>query len=116
MTVDGFRKLALAFPAAVESSHFCHPDFRVGGRIFATLWPAEGYAMVKLTPAQQGEFVKSDPDVFFPVKGAWGARGATHIRLKSAKKAEVHGALTAAWLNTAPKRLIEHHESDDGDE
>ncbi|HTR34381.1 MAG TPA: MmcQ/YjbR family DNA-binding protein [Bryobacteraceae bacterium] len=106
MTPDGFRELAVRFPEASESAHMGHPDFRVGGKIFATLgYPTVGWAMVKLTPEQQHEFVKNEPMVFVPVKGAWGRRGCTSVLLKAAKKAAVQKALAAAWRNAAPKRL-----------
>lgn len=83
-----------------------HPDFRVGGKIFATLgYFDKGWGMVKLMPDQQEEFVKAQPKVFVPAKGYWGRRGATCVRLKGAKKTTLRKALVAAWLNTAPRRL-----------
>ena len=89
MTAGDFRRMALSFPEAMESAHMDHPDFRVGGRIFATLgYPDTGVGMVKLFPDQQAEFVRAEPKVFAPVKGGWGRRGATHVRLKAAKKAQ----------------------------
>ena len=106
MTPNEFRELALSFPEAIESAHMRHPDFRVGGRIFATLgYPDEGSAMVKLSPDDQKEFVRASPGVFTPVKGAWGRQGATSIYLPAATTDIVREALTAAWRNTAPKRL-----------
>ena len=106
MTADDFRKLALSFPEAVESAHMHHPDFRVCGKIFATLgYPDENSAVVKLTADQQRDLVRGDPNVFRPVKGAWGRRGSTSIHLPSAKIDIVREALGAAWRNTAPKRL-----------
>jgi len=107
MTADEFRRLALSLPEAVESAHMGHPDFRVRGKIFATLWPDDEWAMVKLTPAEQDVFVQAEPKIFESVKGAWGARGATKVRLRSAKKAIVWRALVDAWRNTAPKRLAQ---------
>jgi hypothetical protein len=106
MTADAFRKLALGLPEAVEQSHMCHPDFRVGGKIFATIWPDEDWAMVKLTPALQRQFVELHPKVFEPLKGAWGARGCTQVRLSAATKSVLWPALIAAWRNTAPKKLV----------
>ena len=107
MTTNDFRELALSFPEAVESAHMRHPDFRVGGRIFATLgYPDEDWAMVKLTREAQKEFTRRDPGVFKPVKGAWGRQGSTNIYLPAAKVGIVRKALTAAWHNTAPKRLV----------
>jgi hypothetical protein len=105
MTPNEFRELALSFPKANESAHMRHPDFRVGGKIFATLeYPDEHSAMVKLSPNEQKEFVRMSPDVFTPVKGAWGRQGATNINLPAATIDIVREALTAAWRKTAPRR------------
>jgi hypothetical protein len=106
LTADDFRSLALDLPEAVESAHMGHPDFRVRGKIFATLpKPDEDLGMVKLTPDQQTAFVQAEPKVFQPIKGGWGRRGATYVYLRSATTASVHQALVTAWRNTAPKRL-----------
>ena len=106
MTAASFRKTALAHPETAESSHMGHPDFRVCGKIFATLGhPGPGWGMVKLTPAQQDEFVGSDPDAFVPVNGAWGRRGATNVHLRSVSARSLRMALDAAWSNTAPPQL-----------
>ncbi|HEX5490691.1 MAG TPA: MmcQ/YjbR family DNA-binding protein [Candidatus Udaeobacter sp.] len=106
MTPAKFRELALSFPEAIESAHMRHPDFRVGGKIFATLgYPDDASAMVKLSPENQKQFVRNDPGIFRPVKGAWGRQGATNINLPGARTAIVREALTAAWRKTAPKRL-----------
>jgi hypothetical protein len=110
LTVDGFRRLALSLPEASESAHMGHPDFRVRGKIFATIgWPDQGWAMVKLTPEQQAAFVEGAPAVFTPVKGGWGRRGATTVRLRAAKTAVVRHALFEAWRNAAPRRLVQEH-------
>jgi hypothetical protein len=103
MTANEFRKLALAFPGAVEASHMNHPDFRIGGKIFATLGPNEIWGMVKLTPEQQQSFIKKAPSVFEPCSGAWGEQGATTVRLASARKAVVQVALDTAWQNVSAK-------------
>jgi hypothetical protein len=106
MTPNEFRELALSFPEAIESAHMHHPDFRVGGRIFATVgYPDENSAMVKLSPDDQKEFVRTRPGIFTPVKGAWGRQGATNINLPAVTIKIAREALTAAWRNTAPKRL-----------
>lgn len=98
MTPDQFRRLALSFRETSESAHMAHPDFRVGGKIFATLsHPDENWAMVKLTPEQQEELVRTEPEIFVPVKGGWGRQGATSVRLRAAKKGIVQQALAAAW-------------------
>ncbi len=107
MTPDQFRRLALSFPETSESAHMAHPDFRVAGKIFATLsYPDESWAMVKLTTEQQEELVRTEPHVFVPVKGGWGRQGATSVRLRAAKKGIVQQALAAAWSNRAPKQLL----------
>jgi hypothetical protein len=107
MTSEAFRSLALSFPEAAERAHMEHPDFRVCNKIFATLgYPDRSWAMVKLTPEQQDAFMRAEPAAFTPVKGAWGRRGCTNIRLKSAKQSSVRDALACAWRNTAPKRLV----------
>jgi hypothetical protein len=108
MTAADFRKLALAQPEAEEHAHMDHPDFRVGGKIFATLgYPDKSCGMVKLSPEEQHYFSKAAPEVFVPVKGTWGRRGATSVHLKAAKKETLSEAIQAAWRNTAPKRLLQ---------
>src|SRR3954471_7712767 len=105
MTGNEFRSLALSFPEATEAAHMGHPDFRVRGKIFATLGPDEDWGMVKLTPEQQALLVRTEPGVYKPASGAWGRRGSTIVRLADANVATVREALIMAWRNTAPKRL-----------
>ena len=107
MTPTQFRRLALNLPEAIESSHMNHPDFRVGGKIFATLGPKEDWGMVKLTPKQQAELVKKHPQAFEPLNGTWGRKGCTKVLLKTATKAAVTPAIVAAWTNIAPQRLLD---------
>lgn len=108
MTANDFRRLSLALPEAIESAHMDHPDFRVAGKIFATLGhPAQGWGMVKLTSEQQHYFTKESPGAFVAANGAWGRRGATSVQLKTVDKATLKRAISAAWRNTAPKRLVE---------
>src|SRR5450755_3970684 len=98
MKVADFRRLALSMEGAEEGSHMGAVDFRVGGRIFATLASQKlGYGNLMLTPEQQAEFVGGQPDVFLPVSGGWGKMGATHIRLAVANEDMLAGALHAAW-------------------
>jgi hypothetical protein len=100
MTAQAFRSLALSLPGAVESAHMGHPDFRVRGKIFATLSPPGGdWGMVKLTPEQQAAFARSAPDVFEPCNGAWGRQGSTYVRLAAAPVESVAEAVELAWRN-----------------
>jgi len=98
MNIHDFRRIALSLPNAEEGSHMGSVDFRVDGRIFATLAHAKlGYGNLMLTPEQQAMFVAELPQVFIPVKGGWGHNGATHIVLSAANEDVVAGALRAAW-------------------
>jgi hypothetical protein len=102
--------MALSLPDTSEVGHMGHPDFRVRGKIFATLgYPSEAWGVVKLTLKQQQLLIEMDRDTFVPAAGAWGRRGATHVRLRTAPKRIVHKALVNAWCNTAPKRLVRQH-------
>ena len=98
MNASDFRRIALSLEGAVEGSHMGQADFRVGGRIFATLAAQDqGYGIVKLTPEQQAAFVEELPEVFLPVPGGWGRMGMTHIRLSAASEDVLAGALRTAW-------------------
>jgi hypothetical protein len=111
MTANEFRRLALNLPEVAEAAHMGHPDFRVAGKIFATLgYPQSGWGVVCLTPEQQELFVRTEPKSFVPVKGGWGRAGNTTVRLASARRAAVREALITAWRNRAPKRLARETE------
>jgi hypothetical protein len=98
MTATEFRKLALSFEDASESAHMSHPDFRVGGKIFATLgYPDSAHGMVVLPPEEQVRLIKSHPKVFAPAKGAWGKQGSTTVRLESIDATTLKAALQIAW-------------------
>jgi len=104
MKASYFRRIALSFEGAAEGSHMGAADFRVGGRIFATLASEkEGYGNLMLSPEQQAEFVAELPDVFLPVAGGWGRMGATHIRLAKASEDVLTGALRVAWKSRLEK-------------
>lgn len=105
MKAAEFRELALGLPEATENEHMNHPDFRVRGKIFATLGPQGEWGMVKLTAEQQAVFLSDQADSFSPASGAWGRNGATIIQLDRADKSAVEEALQTAWTNTAPKKL-----------
>lgn len=100
-----FRRLALSLPEAEEHSHFGQPDFRLHNRIFATLASAkDGYGNLKLTPAQQTDFVRDRPDLFLPIPGGWGRMGMTHIRLAAASPDDLLAALQCAYQNLKRRR------------
>jgi hypothetical protein len=106
VTTRGFRQIALSFPETEARSHMGHPDFRVAGKIFATLgYPDKDSGMVKVTPMEQRMFVDEEPKAFHPCSGAWGRRGATNVKLSAVKKAVLRRALAAAWELAAPARL-----------
>jgi hypothetical protein len=105
MTAQDFRRIALSLPEATENSHMDHPDFRVGGKIFATLgYPNKLWGMVKLPPAQQKSFSREYPDAFTPVKGGWGRNGATQVDLENVDEPTLRRAMTTAYQNVASKR------------
>ena len=103
--VARFRRIACEMPGAEESAHMGNPDFRVGGRIFATLsGQARGRGVLKLTPEQQAEFVAELPEVFEPVQGGWGRMGMTYLVLDRAYEATMRGAVAVAHKNVASKQ------------
>ncbi len=98
MDAADFRRIALSLEGAEEGSHMGAADFRVGGRIFATLAAQnKGYGNLMLTPEQQAAFVEEQPGLFVPIAGGWGRMGCTHIRLAAASEDILAGALEAAW-------------------
>jgi hypothetical protein len=110
MTATEFRRLALGLPATTESAHMGHPDFRVAGKIFATLaYPSPEWGVVMLAPDEQEFFIKAKPRAFTPAPGAWGRAGSTQVRLRVAPKGMVREAMIAAWRRRAPKRLAADH-------
>ena len=106
MTAAEFRRMALSLPEVVEGSHMGHADFRVGGKIFATLgYPSDRFAVVMLSPRDHDLITRDHPNSFAPAAGSWGASGSTTILLREASKRAVAAALEAAWRKRAPKRL-----------
>jgi hypothetical protein len=97
VTANQFRRLALGLDGVVEAEHMNHPDFRVGGKIFATLQPGLTKGMVSLSLEEQARFMEEAPKVFEPVTGAWGRGGATTVNLAAADDEIVGEALTLAW-------------------
>jgi hypothetical protein len=105
MTQAEFRDLALGFPESLQGSHFDVTDFRVKGRIFATLREADGRTVLKLSPDEQQLLMETSPGMFEPVKGSWGQKGWTKVLLDRADQATVRHAMTMAWKSVAPRKL-----------
>lgn len=114
MGPEDVRALALLLPEVVEGAHSGHPDFRIGGRVFLTLWVEEERAVVKLPPALQAAWVEAEPDRFAPVPGSWGARGWTSLDLvafdEEGDEEGLRAALLAAWTHVAPPGLAARYE------
>jgi hypothetical protein len=109
MNASDFRRIALSFEGAEEGSHMGAADFRVGGRIFATLASEkQGYGNLMLTLEHQAAFVSEQPSVFLPIPGGWGRNGATHIRLAAVNEEVLTGSLHTAW-----KLRVEKNEKTD---
>jgi hypothetical protein len=110
VTPAGFRRIALGLKDAIEHAHHGHPDFRVGGRVFASLgYPDAKWGAVMLTPEQQRTFVRGDPQAFVPAAGAWGAQGSTTVRLQAVDEEALGEALTLAWrtsFHKGPTRTV----------
>src|SRR3979411_324098 len=107
MTPNQFRRIALSLPDAVEGAHMGHADFRVGGRIFATLGhPDPAWGVVLLEPDQQALLMETAPNVFFPVPGDWGRKGGTCVNLAAVDRATLKHVLGLAWKKRAPKRPL----------
>ena len=105
MTATQFRRIALGFAGAVESAHMRHPDFRVGGKIFATLgYPTKAHGAIMLTAREQARLIRMDPAAYAAAAGKWGAGGATVVTLKAADAKTVAAAMKNAWQQRAPKR------------
>jgi hypothetical protein len=104
MTPNGFRRIALGLTDVIEGAHHGHADFRVGGRVFASLgYPDDKWGMVVLTPEQQKSWVRDYPKEFVPAKGKWGEQGATTVHLRSVSEESVGETLTLARQNAVAK-------------
>ena len=110
MTPSAFWRIALSLPDAVEGAHMGHADFRLNGKVFATLgWPDKAWAMVKLPLELQDALVRAAPEAFNPASGAWGRQGSTMVHLATADEATVKDAIKSAWQHVAalsPKRSV----------
>jgi hypothetical protein len=107
MTADDFRRIALSLPGAEEGSHFGNTDFRVGGKIFATLGLVkQGFGVLLLTPEEQAGMVQDESEIFSPVPGGWGSKGSTRVALANVSPEVLEGALRTAWRRRAPKPRV----------
>ena len=104
MTANDFRRIALGLTDAIEGAHMGHPDFRVHGRIFATLHADNKQGMVKLPPVEQDKFVRENPDMFAPENGAWGRQGCTRVQLAAVDEDTLGEAMTLAWQDAVNKK------------
>lgn len=107
ITIDTFRKLALAFPETTEEPHFEKLSFRVKKKIFATYDDKNQTACVKLSEIDQDVFSSSDKTIVYPVTNKWGKQGWTIIEMKKVHKNLFADALTMAYCEVAPKKLSE---------
>ncbi|MGH9734271.1 MAG: MmcQ/YjbR family DNA-binding protein [Candidatus Acidiferrales bacterium] len=106
VTPKEFRQIVLGLAEIEAKQHMGHPDFRVAGKIFATLgYPDKSSGMVKLTPLEQRMFMDAAPNAFCPCAGAWGRQGATSVKLSAVNKTTLRRAINSAWEFAAPKHL-----------
>lgn len=110
MNGDDVRALARPLPDVIEGAHRGNPDFRVGGRVLATLWIEEDRLVLRLTPKAQDAFCEAEPDLFQPLDGSWGRRGWTNLDLPDCEEETLREALLAAWRVTAPSDLVSLYE------
>jgi hypothetical protein len=103
---ETIRSIAMALPEVQEQDHQGRPSFRINNRIFATLWPTERRAVVKLALPDQSALVLLHPDSFSPVPGTWGNQGWTNVELAAVSRDVLEQTVRSAWTHVAPKRLI----------
>ena len=113
MTADEARALALSLPGSEESSHFDTPDFRVNGKIFATL-PGPDRMIVRIDPADQAVLLAAEPATFAPCPGAWGLKGWTIVQLGSVDREMLHDLLVDSWRRLVPKRAAAAFDASSG--
>ena len=97
--------MALSFPEAEANQHFDQPDFRVRGKIFATLDADGKRGTLKLSPELQAMVIDARAEAFFPAAGYWGRQGWTNYHPAKVELGELKGLMKEAWLRVAPKRL-----------
>jgi hypothetical protein len=103
---DEARDIALSLPEAVEQDHHGRPSFRVGGKIFATLWSDERMN-VMLDEGGILTAVDSAPDACEQVW--WGKKpAAVGVSLARVDRRFLGELLADAWEQKAPRRLLTH--------
>ena len=107
MTPSEFCEIALSLPETSQTEDETRPDFQVRGKVFASLFPADGWGVIKLTAEVQTELVAEAPQEFEACNGAWGRSGATTVILKDAQNDQVLRALMSAWRKNAPRSLAD---------
>lgn len=109
-TAAEVRRLALSLPGAQERPHWGRPSFRGGGRIFATLQPEKGRAVLKLSLDEQDVLGQAQPKVFRVT--SWGHQGWTSVELRRVDPWLFEELLVGAWRRLAPKRAIARWDAD----
>jgi hypothetical protein len=109
MTLEEFAKMALSFPESIQASHFNTTDFRVNGRIFATLRPEKQCGVLLLARGDQALLRETSGEMFEPVPGSWGEKGSTFVILDHADPEMVRHAMAMAWKKAAPKSISARH-------
>src|SRR4051794_40554437 len=104
LTLATARKIILSMPEAEESRHMGHPDFRVNNKIFATLWPTEARAVLKLSLPDQVVLLKTSPDAFST--NAWSKHGWTNVHLRHIDAKIFRDLVEDSWRSVAPKKLV----------
>jgi hypothetical protein len=104
VSLETFRKIALAFPETEEQPHFHLASFRTKKKIFSTLWEKENKAMLKLPLAEQSVYCSLEKNIFYPVPGAWGKQGATFVDLDKVHKTILKEAMKIAYQNAGKKK------------
>lgn len=109
MTLEEFAEMALSFPESIQGSHFSTTDFRVSGKIFATLRPDKERGVLALSRGDQALLRETSGDMFEPVPGSWGEKGWTFVMLHAADPDAVRHAMAMAWKKAAPKSVSTRH-------
>ncbi len=103
-TAQAVRRVAAQLPEVTEGGHHDVLDFRVRGRIFATV-PTEGVVVVRLPAADQAELIAVDPRSFAPAAGSWGRQGWTRVQVGGLGAGQLAELLVDAWAARAPVTL-----------